>query len=266
MTTPRPTKKTILDRDPLLVRIARVTAATLTGRANPFDVYRTWRKKREILAKIKLIQPGQTLGGDDPKYKAYIAEQLTHLRSVKAMYPDVDWKHALAVPRIKDYLDRSGKPFATASVLCVGCRTGAELEAFEKAGAGQVTGIDLYSVDPERIRIMDMHKMTFEAGSFDVIFSADNLEHAYDVRVVLDQMLRVARDRAVFCIMTPVQFDPNARHPTDVGSIENLYRLVGPAFAGSIYEEMRASKKGQPYAVAIFAIDKTRQAPAAEAR
>lgn len=265
-TTPKPTKRTILDTDPLITRFVRVAGATLRGRANPFEVFRTWRKKREIRAKIKLIQPGQTLGGEDPKYQAYIAEQLTHLRSVKAMYPDVDWKHVLTVPRIKDYFARAGRPFERASVLCVGCRTGAELEAFEKAGAGQVVGIDLYSVDPERIKVMDMHKMTFEAGSFDVIFSADNLEHAYDVRVVLDEMLRVARDQAVFCVMTPVQFDPNARHPTDIGSIENLHRLMGPAFAGSIYEEMRASKRGQPYAVAIFAVDKTRQAPDAETR
>jgi SAM-dependent methyltransferase len=204
------------------------------------------------------------LKGGDAQYRRYVDAQLGHLRSVRSMTSDVGWKHRLAIPKLADYFRQRGANLADVSVLCVGCRLGAELDAFEAAGFGRVTGIDLYSVDPARIHIMDMHAMTFPDASFDVIFSADNLEHAYDVRVVLDQMLRVARPQAAFCIMTPVQFDTNDRHPTDVRSFDHLKALIGPPYAGAIYEEMRHSKKGQPYMVSIFGITKPAAGAAAE--
>jgi SAM-dependent methyltransferase len=253
-------KRTIFDRDPLPSRVWRLVIGAMRGRVNPVEVLREWRIKRRFLKHLKIIDGRAVYLPGDPAYASYVSAQLGHLRSVRSLYPDVNWKHDLAVPRVREFFEARGRSMASVSVLCVGCRTGAELDAFRRAGAGRVVGIDLYSVDPERVQIMDMHKMTFPDESFDVIFSADSLEHAFDVRTVIDHMLRVSRRPSVFCVLTPVGFETNPRHPTDLKSFEHLYRLIGPPFKRALHEELRASRKGQPYMVAIFEVEKPRSA------
>lgn len=257
MATAPSAKRTILDRDPAATRLFRAARAVVTAQANPVQLLRDWWRKRRLLQRLRLIDR-QTTYRSDPEYQRYITAQQGHLRSVHALFPDVSWKHELALPKIAAYFAEQQVALDGLSVLCVGCRTGAELTAFEALGVGHVTGIDLYSIDPARVRLMDMHAMTFADESFDVVFSADSLEHSFDVQVALAQMLRVARRRSLLCVMSPVGFEPNPRHPTDLRSIEHLIGLVGPAYRRTVHHEMRASKRGQPYMVAILEINKGR--------
>jgi SAM-dependent methyltransferase len=98
---------------------------------------------------------------------------------------------------------------ADAPILCVGPRNEIELDVFNEAGFTNVTGIDLY-VASSRVRRMDMHRLRFENGSFELIFASHVFEHAWDFGLVAREVVRVLKPGGyVFCAV-PRSFEPNA--------------------------------------------------------
>jgi hypothetical protein len=63
-------------------------------------------------------------------------------------------------------------PDHDASVLCVGCRNGLELDEFRARGFHDVVGIDLFS-QRDDIRVMDMHDMTFASAKQDALVAVE---------------------------------------------------------------------------------------------
>jgi len=109
--------------------------------------------------------------------------------------------------------------------LVVGCRDAGELDLLERAGVSDVVGIDLISGD-RRIRIMDMHRMAFADGTFDLVYASHCLEHAYDLGATLAEMIRVLKHRGILLIEVPVDYQVTAADRHDVRSADNLLALI----------------------------------------
>lgn len=129
--------------------------------------------------------------------------------------------------------------------LCIGCRDNIELDAIEHACGIKTKGLDLEQTDP-RIEVGDMHKMRFEDGSFEVIYSAYNLHHAKDLQVVVDEFLRVTKPGGLVVIETPVQFTDYDKTTTvnskgwvkvDAKSTKHLLELMGDRISEVLVRE-----------------------------
>lgn len=123
-----------------------------------------------------------------------------------------------------------------ARVLCIGSRNSYEIDYFRSCGFTDVTGIDLFSEHPA-IKVMDMHALTFTDDSFDIIYSAHSLEHAYDSAKVIAEIARVARPGALVIVETPVRFTPSAVEPIDFGSTDGLLSAFAACTASVLWTE-----------------------------
>ena len=74
-------------------------------------------------------------------------------------------------------------------VLCLGARTGCEVEAAIIAGFTGSIGIDLHPLHPDVIEA-DWHKMPFGSGIFMNIFT-NSLDHCADFYLLADEIRRV---------------------------------------------------------------------------
>lgn len=110
-------------------------------------------------------------------------------------------------------------------ILCVGCRNIKEITAFHSLGFYNVTGIDVYS-DNETILLMDMHYMTFQDDTFDLIYCSHALEHSIDPERALSEFARVAKDGAIFIIEVPTNYPVMGADLVDFRSIGNLYERI----------------------------------------
>jgi anaerobic magnesium-protoporphyrin IX monomethyl ester cyclase len=122
-----------------------------------------------------------------------------------------------------DQVAAAASPSPSARVLCVGCRNVFEIEEFEQRGFGQIVGIDLFSND-RRIRVMDMHELTFPDDHFDVVYASHSLEHARDLDRVIAGIVRVARPGAVIGAEVPLHHQRGA-DMVDFDGVEALSAL-----------------------------------------
>ena len=84
-------------------------------------------------------------------------------------------------------MDVSGK-----SVLCLGARSGAEVQAFIRCGAFAI-GIDLNPGQKNRYVVLgDFHRIVFAAESVDIVYS-NAFDHVFDLAKVLSEIRRVLR-------------------------------------------------------------------------
>ena len=82
------------------------------------------------------------------------------------------------------------KPHMNAGpVLCLGARTGCEVQAAINAGFANSVGIDLHPIGPVVIEA-DWHRMPFASGAFPNIFT-NSLDHAADLYKLADEISRV---------------------------------------------------------------------------
>ena len=114
------------------------------------------------------------------------------------------------------------------SILCVGCRNRHELDAVEQAGFTEVVGIDLHSTDP-RIRVMDMHRMSFEDGRFDVVLASHSLEHAKDPARAGAELRRVTAPGGYILIEVPIYYGTRGADLWDFRSPQRVLTLLGSA-------------------------------------
>ena len=124
------------------------------------------------------------------------------------------------------------------AVLCVGCRNALELDRFRASGFQDVVGIDVFSQRAD-IQVMDMHEMSFEDDSFDVVYASHALEHSYDVERVVREIGRVARDGAVVGVEVPVRAQASAADRIVFSGLEALRA----AFQPQIGEELVAEEQ-----------------------
>jgi SAM-dependent methyltransferase len=79
------------------------------------------------------------------------------------------------------------------NVLCLGARTGAEVEAFRKLGCFAV-GIDLNpGIDNPFVMYGDFHNILFPKDSIDIIY-CNCLDHLFNLDEVLKEIIRVLKN------------------------------------------------------------------------
>lgn len=188
----------------------------------------------------------------DKTHREYLHVQLHRTLSKKNV--GTSNRYMYLIDRLREKADISNL-----TVLCVGCRSVGEISYFESVGAKRVVGIDLYSENKEII-VMDMHEMTFEDNSFDVILSCHSLEHARDYKKVISEFIRVAKNGSIFAIEVPVNFETRGADLWDFESLENLKNIFQKHISQILYEElekkMENSSSGTNVIRMIFTISK----------
>ena len=139
-------------------------------------------------------------------------------------------------------------------VLDVGCGTGYGTAFLLNSGAASVRGIDL---SPEAIRyakrkfgrtgaqyeIMDAQAISFDAGSFDMVFSSENLEHLPKPADCIAGIRRTLAEGGIFVLGTP-----NPEMDLDeAGTLENPYHVKEFSF-----EELQTMLRPHFQTVVIF--------------
>lgn len=82
------------------------------------------------------------------------------------------------------------------SLLCLGARTGEEVEMAKENGFDPCIGIDLYPLNDEVIKA-DWHDMPFEDAFFDNVYT-NSIDHCYDVEILALEIKRVLRPEGRF--------------------------------------------------------------------
>lgn len=183
-------------------------------------------------------------------YRRYLDVQLARTLSKRETDPGVGAR--VLVERVVD----AGALGSASSVLCVGCRNAVELDLFREAGAGEVTGIDIFS-QREDILVMDMHAMTFAADSFDAVYCSHALEHAYDPALVASEIGRVARSGAVVGVEVPLGERRSEADRIEFGSLADLRATVAPIAASELWADEQPAwspTNGQGTAIARLVI------------
>ncbi|MEW5871409.1 MAG: class I SAM-dependent methyltransferase [Chloroflexota bacterium] len=158
-----------------------------------------------------------------PEYLQYLDTQLRRTLSKK---------DAPLPARARALIDKvaASTDLSQCDVLCVGARNRAEVDYFRRKGARSATGIDLHSdfAQDSRILVMDMHQMSFPDNRFDLVYSSHSLEHAYDPRQVVSEIVRVSRPQALVVIEVPVQYEVRGADRLDFGDCQNLHSYFSP--------------------------------------
>jgi SAM-dependent methyltransferase len=166
----------------------------------------------------------------DRDYRNYLSIQFERTLSKRNQVP------ARRTPLVLEQLLERGSPSREASVLCIGPRDTFELDWFREQGFTTVYGIDLFSPRSD-IMVMDMHRMKFPDNAFDVIYSSHSLEHSYDVKQVVSEILRVAKPGALVGIEVPVKYRTRGADRIDFGSVERVHNLFAPNIGQVLWTE-----------------------------
>lgn len=194
------------------------------------DFYHKVQAKRvEQLKKKHETAIRENVWQNEPDYHEYIDNQLR--RTLKKKDSPLRPHTILLVDRLSQMVH-----LPASKVLCVGCRNTAEIDYLESKGAADIVGIDIYSED-ERIKVMDMHQMTFADSQFDVVYSTHSLEHAYDPQQAAREFIRVSKPGGLIMIELPFNYLTSNADLLDIGSPENLHALFEPAIAEIVWTE-----------------------------
>lgn len=167
-------------------------------------------------------------------YREYLNVQLHRTLSKKNV--DTSSRYMYLIDRLREKV-----AFSNLEVLCIGCRNIGEINYFKSKGARKVVGIDLFSENKEII-VMDMHNMTFQDNTFDVIFSCHSLEHAQDYKKVVSELVRVAKNSSIFIIEVPVNYETRGADLQDFKSLQNLKEIFRPYIGQVLFEEFLTKK------------------------
>ncbi|HET7086177.1 MAG TPA: methyltransferase domain-containing protein [Rhizomicrobium sp.] len=114
--------------------------------------------------------------------------------------------------------------------VCVGNRWLGEVLYFrENIGLVNTIGLDLFTTNPDLVKVGDMHKMPFADNSVGLIFIRQALSKSYNVRIVIAEILRVLKDGGLFIIEIPGPYGwgvgrMRASDVKSAGSLINLFR------------------------------------------
>ena len=163
-----------------------------------------------------------------PEYRDYLAVQLRRTLSKRDTDPGIG--AVTLINRVADERRDGG------SVLCVGCRNTLELDRFHACGFDDVIGIDIFS-QREDIKVMDMHEMTFQDNSFDVVYASHVLEHSYDMGRVVAEIVRVARDGAIVGVEVPVRVQASTADRIVFSGLDELRASFEPNIGDELLAE-----------------------------
>ncbi len=187
------------------------------------------------------------------EYRKYLKIQLR--RTLSKRKSPLRMRTKLLVDKLSEFVDLN-----KCDVLCIGPRNIVELDYIRSKGAKSVTGIDLYSEHTD-IKVMDMHDMTFADNSFDVVYSSHSLEHSYDIKQVVNEIIRVARPNAHIAIEMPIQFEPQGADLVNIENIQALRALFDGHISQNLWVEEQPphtprNDSGASIVRVIFALDK----------
>ena len=173
------------------------------------------------------------------EYRAYVDEQIS--RSVKrSVYTNPLRKMIGSRDRLIQQVARvaSAWRIPPATALSIGCRDDRELDTIKRLlKAGHVSGVDLFSASP-RIVPADMHDLPFESSTFDVTFAIHCLEHSYDARKSLGQMVRVTRPGGLIAVEVPVGFEVTEFDRNDFRGVLELAALFPEESVSLLWAEV----------------------------
>lgn len=143
------------------------------------------------------------------------------------------WDNVLADLRTDGTLDDKS------DILCIGPRHDLEIKFFrEELGFGCTMGFDLKSVNPDLIIEGDMHCMPLEDNSYDVVYQKNTFNKSYDIRLALDECVRVLRPGGILisdeCMDYSYGTSEVAR--TSICSNEWYRRYLGEHVVETVYE------------------------------
>jgi SAM-dependent methyltransferase len=124
--------------------------------------------------------------------------------------------------------------------VCIGNRWLGEVLYFrENIGLRNTIGLDLFTTNPELVKVGDMHKMPFADNSVGLIFIRQALSKSYDVRIVIKEMLRVLKDGGMFVIEIPGPYGwgVGRMRASDVKSAASLLKLFRGHVSRVIYKD-----------------------------
>ncbi len=182
-----------------------------------------------------LFASGRALN-DSNEYREYLRAQLLKTCAVSQAATGAHLRGSAArlIQELSAALPLGARNQLT--VLCVGCRHTAELDAIEEICGTATTGLDLFSEDP-RIMVGDMHQMPFTNHVFAGVYTCHSLEHAYDPNLVIREYCRVLKPGGVVVIEVPTHFSPGVVDRWDAQSTDNLIALFGQAVAKVTFRE-----------------------------
>jgi SAM-dependent methyltransferase len=187
-------------------------------------------------------------------YRDYLAIQLRRTLSKRDTDPGIG--AVTLINRVAEERSDGG------SVLCVGCRNTLELDRFRARGFDDVIGIDVFS-QREDIKVMDMHELTFPDNSFDVVYASHALEHSYDVKRVVDEVVRVARDGAIVGVEVPVRVQASSADRIVFSGLDELRAAFEPHVGNEVLAEEQpphsaTNEQGTEIARLVFRLRKER--------
>ncbi len=186
---------------------------------NPFIL----RRAEKAIAKQKVA--------DSSEYNQYIKDQLVHTIGLRTKDANFRYNKFIgALLKVVPTIDKSKK------VLCIGCRNVYELNAFNRVGFQNVTGVDLLSTDP-KILTMDMHDLKFPNNFFDIIYCAATFEKAYDPKKAANEFIRVLSHVGIIILQVGTRFAPGNVDRHDFKSFTNLYEFFKPHVEKILFEE-----------------------------
>jgi len=111
--------------------------------------------------------------------------------------------------------------------LSVGPRWVTEIEFFrEIVGFKKHIGLDLFSDDPELVTAGDMHQMPFGDRHFQFVFLKNVVDKSYDIRKLVQELIRVTRPRGVIVIDQICGYGATTPlNRTDIQKASNLARI-----------------------------------------
>jgi SAM-dependent methyltransferase len=183
------------------------------------------RRVGEIPYWVSVRRLGKSRPAD---YRDYLAIQLRRTLSKRDTDPGIG--AVTLINRVAEERSDGG------SVLCVGCRNTLELDRFRACGFDDVIGIDVFS-QREDIKVMDMHELTFPNNSFDVVYASHALEHSYDVKRVVDEVVRVARDGAIVGVEVPVRVQASTADRIVFSGLDELRAAFDPHVGNEVLAE-----------------------------
>lgn len=136
-------------------------------------------------------------------------------KAIRLGHPSYVWRKGQErrVQWVRDHV-----PLAGAHILDVGCGLGLYMRRLRELGA-QVYGVEL---DGERaqeaartlpnIAVAVAEQLPFAAGSFDVVFSHEVLEHVTDDRAAIIEAYRVLREGGHLVLFVPNRYYPFETH------------------------------------------------------
>ena len=191
---------------------------------------------RGALQEIPSVDPASIQGlksidttGMAADYKAYVEDQIA--RSVKrSAYLNPLRAKIGSRDQLIQQVARAAKAWKVpcTNVLSIGCRDERELDTIARLlRPQQVTGVDLFSASP-RIQAADMHDLPFESGMFDISFAIHCMEHSYDARKSLGEMLRVTKAEGLLAVEVPVGYEVTDFDRNDFRGVLELAALFPP--------------------------------------